>query len=83
MPRDGFPFPVFIAGQPDGLCLGGEVFEFLDQGLLVFIDHVFGGKIFIDIDPELFGRKVCNMAEAGGYLKILTKEFLNGLGLGG
>ena len=56
VPGDRFTFAVTIGCEVEGVNVFEFAFEFGDFFLLVWVDHIVGVKIVVDIDRELADR---------------------------
>ncbi len=83
VPGDGLPFPVRVGGQVDLGDARRHFLQLLDDLGLTQDGDVFGLKVVLQVDPELMGRQVPDMAFAGEDHKLVPQVFLQGLGLGG
>ena len=82
MPGDGLSFPVRIRCQKDLIrrfCSAAQIFQ---DFFFAFYGDVFGFEIIVQIDAKAFFRKVAYMSYGRFDIKIFSKKFLNGLGLG-
>ena len=59
------------------------VLQPLDDVLALFGHDVLRLEIVFDVDAELAGRQIADMAEAGAHGVVAPEEFLDGFGLGG
>ena len=74
---DGFSLTVLIGRDIDGFGLFGELLQFLDGGVGIPRDGVFGYKVaglVIDSDAESAFGKVPDMSFRGNDLVVLAKE---------
>ena len=96
MPGDGFPFPVFVGGQVEGLGLLEQFLQLFD--LLAFVggDHINGLEVLLDVHaqvrPRLFpvslGQlafvlgQIADVSDGGLDHVILAQELADGASLG-
>ena len=79
VPGDGFPFPVFIAGEPDGVGPLGQFLQFGDHFLLVGGHDVFRLETVGDVDAQLVLLQVADVADAGFDEIIVAQVALDDL----
>ena len=81
MPGYGLTLAVFIAREPDRLCLLCGFAQVADNVFLVLGNLVDGFEIPLLVDRDVAFAQVAYMAYAGHYLEIFSEETLDSLGL--
>ena len=82
MPRDGFPFAVFIGCEPYLLGCLGFALQFGYQLLLVCRNHVLRSIIVLNIYAEFLCLQIADVTVARQHLKVFPEELLDGFCLG-
>jgi hypothetical protein len=80
VPGNGFAFAVLVSRQPEVFCFFRQLFQLGHYFSFLRRDFVLGFVIILFLDTEILFYQVADMAETGGYLEILSQEFLDGLG---
>ena len=80
VPRNGLPFAVFIAREPDGVGFAGGGREVGDHLLLIVGHHIIGLEGAGRIYRQLPVGQVPDVPVARFYSKFLTEKFFNRLG---
>ena len=83
VPGNGFPFAVFIGGQPDGVRGLGKLAEFGHDLLLVGRNHIFGLEAVFDINAEFVLFQVTDVSDGCLYQIFFSQILLDGFHLTG
>ena len=77
MPTDGFPLPVRVCGEIDGIHLLRRCSQCLDNLSLPSDEDIFGGEGVLNIDTELLFRQIADMPDRGFNEVIPTQNLFN------
>ena len=77
VPGDGFPFPVLIGGQPDGVGRVCQLLQLVHDLFLPGRNHVFRREPIGYVYAQLLLLQVADVAERGRYCKLLSQKLLD------
>ena len=83
MPGDGFPFAIRVSGQIEAIGAFERVDDFFDLFGRARVDFPIHGEVFVGAHGTVFGRQIADVAIARQHLEIISKVFVDGLGLCG
>ena len=82
MPADGFAFAVRVGRKDHAVGVFGLALQLLDELFLALDADVLRRIVMLDIDAQLGGGQVADMAHAGRNLIVIAQIFADGLRLG-
>ena len=83
MPADRLAFAVRVGGEKDAVGVLGLALELLDELFLALDADVLGRVVVFDINAQLGGGQVADVAHAGRDLVVLAQIFADGFRLCG
>jgi hypothetical protein len=82
MPADGFTFTVRVGRQQHTVGVLGLALQLFDELFLAFDADVLRRIVMLDVDAQLGGGQIADVAHAGRNFVVFAQIFADGLRLG-
>ena len=83
VPGDRLAFAVGVSREQDGGLAARVLLQPLDDVLALLGDDVLRPEVVFDVDAELAGGQVADVAQAGAHRVVAPQELFDRFGLGG